>query len=172
MDQVKKILFAVLSKILNAVLTRKNVGIYFCFAALYILLTGLMGFAVLVLAVLQGVLLLILTRPNAAIKSLSHRMVVYIYKMLRYITLCEAKKPYPFGPIPEEIEPADDVDLTAAPPEKNFFDRAAGTPAEDAESAPSPEGSDTTATDPASPAADDAAEPIPMGHSDDTPPKA
>jgi hypothetical protein len=164
MAQVKKILFAVLSKMLNFILARRNVGIYFCFVALYVILSGMMGFAVLVLTVLQGVLLLILTKPNAAIQSLSHRLVAYIYKMLRYIALCEAKKPYPFGPLPKEIEPADEVDLTATLPEKNFFDRTAETaPASEEESGPAPEGSDA----PESAGKEGSADPIPMGHSED-----
>ena len=77
----------------------------------------------MVLAALQAILVLVIVKPNPAIKSLSHRMTVYIYKMLRYIVLCESEKPYPFGPLPQEIEPADDVDLRAEVPEKNMFDR-------------------------------------------------
>lgn len=152
MDQVKKILFAVLSKALNFILARKNIGIYFCFAALYCILCGMIGFAVLVLTLLQGLVLLVLTKPNAAIKSLSHRMTVYVYKMMRYIVLCETQKPYPFGPVPQEIEPADDVDLTANLPEKNFFDREAGQGGQ-------PESGEKEET----------GGPIPMGYSNDSP---
>ena len=146
MDQVKKILFAVLSKALNFILSRKNIGIYFCFAALYGILCGMIGFAVLVLTVLQGVFLLILTQPNAAIKSLSHRMAVYIYKMIRYIVLCESVKPYPFGPIPQEIEPADEVDLRVDLPERNFFD-GKGAPRPSAPGDPAPESASGAASE-------------------------
>ena len=125
MDQVKKMLFALLSSALKVILARKKIAIYICFAALYCILCGMIGFALLVLTALQWFFLLILTKPNPAIKSLSHRLTVYIYRMLRYVVLCESEKPYPFGPIPQEIEPADEPDLKAEPPEKNFFDRAA-----------------------------------------------
>lgn len=169
MNQVKKILFAVLSKALNFILARKNVGAYVCFAALYGILCGMIGFAVLVLTVLQGIVLLILTKPNAAIKSLSHRMTVYIYKMMRYIILCETQKPYPFGPIPQEIEPADDVDLRADLPEKNFFDREEGPkPAADAGKGPTPESTDAPQDErPQSEKKEEKADPIPMGYKED-----
>lgn len=161
MDQVKKILFALLSKALNFILARKNIGIYFCFAALYCILCGMIGFAVLVLTLLQGIVLLVLTKPNAAIKSLSHRMTVYVYKMMRYIVLCETQKPCPFGPVPQEIEPADDVDLTVDLPEKNFFDRQAGPAPEPAEAAQGGQ--------PESGEKEETGGPIPMGYSNDSP---
>lgn len=125
MDSIKKMLFTLLSSLLKAIQSRKKIGIYICFSALYFVLCGMIGFALLVLTALQAVLVLILTKPNPAIKSLSHRLTVYIYRMLRYIILCEARKPYPFGPMPQELEPAEEPDLKAEPSEKNFFDRAA-----------------------------------------------
>ena len=164
MDQVKKLIFALLSKTLNFILARKKVGIYFCFAALYCILCGMMGFAILVLTVLQGILLLILTKPNAAIKSLCHRLVVYVYKMMRYIALCETQKPYPFGPIPQEVEPADDVDMRADLPAKNFFDREE-RPKTAKDGGNGPEPMDATKDEPA----EETADPIPMGYSDDAP---
>ncbi|AOY59154.1 DUF4389 domain-containing protein [Desulfococcus multivorans] len=121
MDQVKAVLFAVLNACLNFILARKKIGIYFCFAALYAILTGMVAFAFLVLTLLQGIVLIILTQPNGAIKSLNHRLTVYIYRMLRFIALCETQKPYPFGPVPQEIEPADEVDLRVETPETNMF---------------------------------------------------
>jgi|GEM_PF-4987539 len=123
MDQVKAILLAVLNAFLNFILARKNIGIYFCFAALYVILSGMVAFGILVLTILQGIVLIILIQPNAAIKNLCHRLTVYIYRMLRYIVLCEARKPYPFGPVPQEIEPADEVDLRIGIPKTNVFNR-------------------------------------------------
>ncbi|WP_373500460.1 DUF4389 domain-containing protein [Desulfococcus sp.] len=125
MDQIKKMLFTLLSSALKFILTRKKIAIYICLTALYCILCGMIGFALLILTALQWFFLLILTRPNPAIKGLCHRLTVYIYRMLRYIVLCESEKPYPFGPMPQEIEPAGEPDLKADAPEKNFFDRAA-----------------------------------------------
>lgn len=150
MDPIKKMLFSLLSSLLKAIQTRKKIGIYLCFAALYCILCGMISFALLVLTALQAVLVLILTKPNQAIKSLSHRLTVYIYKMLRYIILCESQKPYPFGPMPQDLEPMEEPDLRADPQEKNFFDRAAektGEAAEAPTASPEPGQTDPSRSD-------------------------
>jgi hypothetical protein len=117
-DKVKKIISAILQMILKFFMLRKNIGVRFVFAVLYMGISAVVNLAVMILAVFQFVFLFITTRHSEAIKTLSHKLVVYLYKASRYFTLNENSKPYPFGSFPDELEPADDTDLTNPLPEK------------------------------------------------------
>ncbi|GBC59892.1 DUF4389 domain-containing protein [Desulfonema ishimotonii] len=146
MNQVKKLLSVVTDKALRFIIARKNVGVRLVFTLFFTLVCGMLSFAILALAFLQFVCLLITMQQNEAIKGLSHKLTAYTYKVLRYITLTENLRPYPFSPFPSEMEPAEVVDLSAPVPEKDAFTADTDSaPAADADKAEEKAADDATA---------------------------
>ena len=124
MKKVMKWIMALLEWVLRFLIARKNIAIRFLFSIFYFFLLGGVGFALAVLMPLQFVILVITTRQVGAIKSLCHKLTVYAYKLLRYATLNENQRPFPFGKMPLEMEPAEEVDLSTPLPEKPIVDKA------------------------------------------------
>lgn len=124
MKKVLNLLMALIERILRFLIARKNIAVRFAFTLFYLLLLGIVGFALSVLVLLQFVVLVVTTRQLEAAKTLSHKLTVHAYKILRYVTLNESQKPYPLGKMAEELEPADEVDLSTPLPEKPIVAKA------------------------------------------------
>jgi len=112
MNKIVDVLFAVLKWIMRFLLARKNVAVRFIFTLFFLVVLVILVFSILVLTVLQFLILFLFVKHVDAIKSLSHMLTVYAYKVLRYLTLNDNKKPFPFSSIPDEFEPPEETDLT------------------------------------------------------------
>lgn len=161
MQKIKSMLLAVLEFLFRLLLSRKNVVVRLLFVLLYCVVSLLLIFAVLVLTVIQFAILLITARHMDAIKTLAHRLTVQTYRMLRYITLNENQKPYPFGRIADILEAPEETDLSTPVREEPYFRSAqpAEDPPADAAASQEPDGK-TGSTD--------VAEPIILGQEEDT----
>ncbi|MEE4356624.1 MAG: DUF4389 domain-containing protein [Desulfococcaceae bacterium] len=118
MNKVKEILSAMVKALLRAVLVRKKIAVRFLFAFLFTAIWGIANIFILFLIFFQYIWLFITTRQSGAIKGLSHKIIVYTYKILRYISLNEAAAPYPFSKFPKEIEDPEEADLSVELPEE------------------------------------------------------
>ncbi len=112
MKNIGKILKKILIKIWRFILARKNVAVRFVLMLFYSIIHFFVHIALLILSMLQFLVLFLTVRHSEAIKTLSHRLVTYAYKLTRYITLNENEKPFPFHSFPEELELAEPTDLT------------------------------------------------------------
>ncbi len=117
MNKIINWLLTVLKSIMRFFLARKNVGVRFIFTLFFIVVLVILVFSILVLTIVQFLSLFLFVKPVDSVKSLSHKLAVYVYKILRYLSLSENKEPFPFSSIPEELEPPEAVDLTNPQPE-------------------------------------------------------
>lgn len=143
MNKVLAILKSILGAILRFLLARKNVAVRFVFTLVFGAVALVQGVALLILTLFQFLWTFVTVRPLDAITSLSHTVTVYLYKMLRYITLNEADKPWPFGGFPDLLESPVAVDLTNPPVSKTTSE----TPED--ESGADPTGPEETVATPA-----------------------
>lgn len=70
------------------------------FIALCIVVRVLMGLIML----FQFGHLLITKRASQPVLKFSNRLNFYGYRLMRYVSLCENQRPFPFGPYPGETE--------------------------------------------------------------------
>lgn len=115
MNKIVNFLVAVLKWILRFLSARKNVAVRFIFTLFFIIVLIVLVFSILVLTTLQFLILFLFVKHVDPIKSLSHMLTVYAYKVLRYMSLNENGKPFPFSSLSEELEPAEETDLTNPP---------------------------------------------------------
>ncbi|QTA80334.1 DUF4389 [Desulfonema limicola] len=119
MNKVKQMLLKIMEIAKRFVIARKNIAVRFINVLFFTIAWKIVSVCIFFLTLFQFIYLFFTTKHSEAIKTLSHKLTVYSYKIMRYITLNENTKPYPFGRMPEEIEPAEETDLSTPVPEKN-----------------------------------------------------
>ncbi|OHB25578.1 MAG: hypothetical protein A2X84_13350 [Desulfuromonadaceae bacterium GWC2_58_13] len=77
----------------------------FLYSVLFLLVFEILRLIVQVTVVGQYVYLLIVGTPSVALKKFGARVSDYTYRVLRYLTLNENEKPYPFAKFPAEVSP-------------------------------------------------------------------
>jgi hypothetical protein len=83
---------------------RGKIGIRLIFTLLFLVILSVMHFIIQVIALIQYVILLITRSYSEPLRSFSNRAAVYVYKIIRYITLNDNIRPFPFVEFPQEME--------------------------------------------------------------------
>ncbi len=117
MSKIKALFASILQFIKKFIIVRKNIGVRFIFFLFFIIVWAIVETAIFILVIFQFIFLFIFTKHSEPIKTLSHKLTVYLYRVLRYVTFNENLKPYPFSKFPVIIEPADETDLSVPMPE-------------------------------------------------------
>ena len=84
---------------------RKNIAIRLLYTILFIVVLELLKVVVQLIVLFQFVYLLITRSSNEPVRNFGNKVVAFAYRVMRYVTLNENTKPFPFAPFPEEIEP-------------------------------------------------------------------
>jgi hypothetical protein len=84
---------------------RKNIAIRLLYTIFFIVVLELLKLVVQLIVIFQFVYLLITCSSNEPVRKFGNKAVAYVYRVMRYVTLNENTKPFPFAPFPEEIEP-------------------------------------------------------------------
>jgi hypothetical protein len=61
-----------------------------------------------VISLIQYAILLITLKHSEPLRSFSNKAAAYAYKLMRYITLNENQRPFPFSDLPPEMEAPED----------------------------------------------------------------
>ena len=83
---------------------RKKIAIRLLYTVFFLIVFEILKIIIQVSVLFQYVYLLISKTYNNPIRSFSNKVSVYAYRVLRYITLNENEKPFPFHDFPNEIE--------------------------------------------------------------------
>jgi len=90
--------------------SRKQIGIRFLYTVLYLIVLEVLKLVVQVATLLQFVFLLITQKYSEPLRTFSNKLAAYAYRIIRYATLNENFRPFPFNDFPPEVEkPADRV---------------------------------------------------------------
>ena len=86
-------------------ITNGMIGIRFLYTILFLLILGIIA-AILKIAILfQFVVLFATKKPNEPVRNFCNQLSTYGYRLLRYITLNENQRPFPFSDYPGAMEP-------------------------------------------------------------------
>jgi len=83
---------------------RKNIAIRLLYTIFFLIVFEILTIVIQVSVLFQYVYLLISKTYNNPIRNFSNKVSVYAYRVLRYVTLNENEKPFPFHDFPKEIE--------------------------------------------------------------------
>ena len=88
--------------------TRTQIGIRFIYTLLFLIIFEVLKMVIQVTVLFQFAYLLITREYSAPLRSFSNRVSTYLYKVVRYATMNENGKPFPFTDFPVEVEPAEE----------------------------------------------------------------
>ncbi|WP_257252630.1 MULTISPECIES: DUF4389 domain-containing protein [unclassified Endozoicomonas] len=78
------------------------------FMVLFYMLAYIVGFLILLIAIIQVVHGFIKSEPNSRLLDLSAGLNQYFYQIIQFVTYNDDTKPYPFSDWPGEKEPVND----------------------------------------------------------------
>ena len=88
---------------------RAKVGIRLIYTLLFLVILSLMHFLIQMITLIQFIVLLITKSYSEPLRSFSNKAAAYVYRLVRYTTLNENNRPFPFAEFPREIESPVDV---------------------------------------------------------------
>jgi hypothetical protein len=83
---------------------RLKIGIRLIFTLLFLVILSVMHFIIQMIALIQYVVLLITRSYSEPLRSFSNKAAAYVYRLIRYITLNDNTRPFPFTGFPPEME--------------------------------------------------------------------
>ncbi len=88
---------------------RGKIGMRLIFTLLFLVILSLMHFIIQTATLIQYLILLITRSYSEPLRSFSNNAAVYVYRLIRYITLNDNTRPFPFTDFPQEIERPEDM---------------------------------------------------------------
>jgi hypothetical protein len=88
--------------------SRKQIAIRLLYTLLYAAIFEVVETIILLVAIFEYFLLLITLRHNEPARTFANKVATYGYRLMRYLTLNENQRPFPFSEFPAEIELPDE----------------------------------------------------------------
>ena len=79
---------------------RGKIGIRLIFTLIFLVILSLMHFIIQMTTLIQYVILLITRSYSEPLRSFSNKAAAYVYRIIRYITLNDNIRPFPFTDFP------------------------------------------------------------------------
>ncbi|MGC9195624.1 MAG: DUF4389 domain-containing protein [Syntrophobacteraceae bacterium] len=86
---------------------RGKIGVRLMYTILFVVILSVMNFLIQLIALLQFVILLLTKSYSEPLRSFSNKAAAYVYRLIRYVTLNDNTKPFPFVDFPGEMERPD-----------------------------------------------------------------
>jgi hypothetical protein len=88
--------------------TRKQIAIRLLYTLLYVAIFEVVKTIIFLITIFEYFFLLVTLRHNEPARTFANRVATYGYRLMRYLTLNENLRPFPFSDFPEEIELPDE----------------------------------------------------------------
>jgi hypothetical protein len=91
---------------------RKGIVIRLLYTVFFLIVLEILKLIIQLIVLFQYVYLLITLNPNQPVRTFSNQLLTYAYRIMRYVTLSENGRPFPFLDFPREMEaPEAEVDF-------------------------------------------------------------
>ena len=90
------------------VVSRKQIGIRLLYTILFLVILGIVIVMVKIAVIFQFIYFITTRKPNESVQQFSNKISTYGYRIFRYVTLNESKRPFPFTDFPLEMEPPEE----------------------------------------------------------------
>ena len=85
-------------------LTRKDIAIRFLYTLLFLIIFEIVKLIIQVAVLFQYVYLFITMGHSDPVRRFSNKVAVFTYRLIRYVTLNENARPFPFADFPQEMD--------------------------------------------------------------------
>ncbi len=86
--------------------SRTQILIRLLYSVLFLVILGVVHFLIQLATVFQYIMLLITLSPSEPVRRVTNQLAVYGYRVMRYLTLNNNERPFPFTEYPPEMEPS------------------------------------------------------------------
>lgn len=86
-------------------LSRSKILIRLLYSILFLVVLSIIHFLIQLATIFEYIMLLITLSPSEPVRRVSNQLAVYGYRVMRYLTLNDNVKPFPFTEFPPEMEP-------------------------------------------------------------------
>jgi hypothetical protein len=94
-----------MNDILEAPVSRKQIAIRFLYTLFFLAVLEILKIIIQLIVIFQFVLLFVLKGHSEPVRDFSNRVVAYAYGVMRYVSLNDNLRPFPFSDFPDKIEP-------------------------------------------------------------------
>ncbi|RMF94177.1 MAG: DUF4389 domain-containing protein [Nitrospinota bacterium] len=84
--------------------SRKQIAIRLLYTLLYLVIFEILKTIIQITVIFQYIYLLVARRYSNPLRTFANRVTTYAYKVMRYLTLNENGRPFPFQEFPPEME--------------------------------------------------------------------
>ncbi len=91
----------------NFLISKKDLGIRLLYTVFFLIILEILTMIIKIAVVCQYIFLLVTSNHNEPVRNLSNRVAAYAYKIIRFTTLNENEKPFPFADFPVEKDSPD-----------------------------------------------------------------
>jgi hypothetical protein len=88
-------------------LDRKDIAIRLLYTIFFLIVFEILKLIIQVSVLFQYALLLLTRSHNEPVQRFSNKVLSYAYRVMRYVTLNENRRPFPFTDFPAEMEPTE-----------------------------------------------------------------
>jgi D-alanyl-lipoteichoic acid acyltransferase DltB (MBOAT superfamily) len=89
-------------------LSRKQVAIRLLYTLLFVAIFMVVKTIILLITIFEFFYLLVTLQHNEPARTFANKVATYGYRLMRYMTLNENQRPFPFAEFPAEIELPDE----------------------------------------------------------------
>jgi hypothetical protein len=89
--------------------SRQRVAIRLLYTLLYVAIFEVVKTIILLITLFEYFLLLVTLRHNEPARSFANQVAAYGYRVMRYLTLNDHQRPFPFSDFPAAIDPPDEA---------------------------------------------------------------
>jgi hypothetical protein len=86
-------------------LSRKKIAIRLLYTIFFVIVLEIIKMIVQLCVLFQYIYLFITTEYNQPVRNFSNKVAVYAYRLMRYVTLNENLRPFPFREFPQDMDP-------------------------------------------------------------------
>lgn len=84
--------------------TRTQIAIRLFYTVLFLIVLGLLHCLIQLATVFQYILLLVTRSHSEPVRRFANQVAAYAYRVMRYLTLNDNARPYPFSVFPGDLE--------------------------------------------------------------------
>lgn len=88
--------------------SRAQIAVRLVFTVLYLIIFEVLKLVIQITALFQFVCLLVTQSYSTPLRVFSNKVAAYAYRLIRYVTLNENARPFPFSDFPKEMERAEE----------------------------------------------------------------
>ncbi len=98
-----------MNNIQEIAVTRKEIGIRFLVTLLYLIVFEILKTVIQLTVIFQFIYLFISKKYSNPVRKFSNKVATYAYKVIRYMSLNDNIRPFPFNNFPDQIDQPDET---------------------------------------------------------------